>query len=210
LTPVNEKPSPPLTAAASSLTHELSMPQGPDMRPSVASGSLAEGSLAVIAQTTAHGSGAATATATVADRIGAQIAHRISAGGQGAPGGTGTAQTGMDLVLSPPELGRVAIRFDGGQDMGTLVLQVDRPETLELMRRHLDVLAEALRQAGQGGCTVSLGGRDPGQGRQGMPVPSSPGPTQSGEGASDSGSDRNASANAQAPGVGSTRLDLRF
>jgi len=100
-----------------------------------------------------------------AGQIATQVAAVLRPDG-GGPQGPVMAQVERDLVLSPPELGRLSIRFEGQADTGQLILQVDRPETLELMRRHLDLLADALRMAGFGGCGISLGGRDPGQARR--------------------------------------------
>lgn len=76
-----------------------------------------------------------------------------------------------EMALSPPELGRVVIRFEADPAGGTLHLLVERPETLDLMRRHVDLLETALRAAGHDGCSIALGGRDPGRG--GGPPPDS-------------------------------------
>ncbi len=54
----------------------------------------------------------------------------------------------VELVLNPEELGRLRMTLvpsDGGM---TVQLTVERPETLELLRRHIDLLASDLRQAG--------------------------------------------------------------
>jgi hypothetical protein len=87
-------------------------------------------------------------------QLAAQAASQIAS----ALSGPAMAQ-GAELVLTPPELGRVSIRFESERAGGVLILLIDRPETLDLMRRHLDTLDEALRLAGHDGCSVALGGR---------------------------------------------------
>lgn len=63
---------------------------------------------------------------------------------------------GIETALSPPELGRVAIRLHAVGGQMRLTLAVDRPETLDLMRRHIDALDGALRALGLDGCTLAL------------------------------------------------------
>ena len=60
------------------------------------------------------------------------------------------------LMLAPPELGRVVIRYDPEPLGAVLVLQIERPETLDLMRRHQDLLQAALQALGQSGCELRL------------------------------------------------------
>jgi flagellar hook-length control protein FliK len=108
--------------------------------------SLVAGQMTTQAPTPAAGP----ATTSLATLTAMQIASALSA--------PQSAQ-GTDLVLSPPELGRVTIRFEAERAGGALILLIDRPETLDLMRRNLDTLDQALRQAGHEGCSVALGGR---------------------------------------------------
>ncbi|MCX7286987.1 MAG: flagellar hook-length control protein FliK [Rhodobacterales bacterium] len=81
-----------------------------------------------------------------------------------------------EIALSPEELGRVqmTLQADARQpDRMVIFLSFDRPETLELFRRHGDQLAEAMRMAGYSGADISFGqsgtnaggnsGADPGQ-----------------------------------------------
>lgn len=73
-----------------------------------------------------------------------------------------------ELTLAPEELGR--IRFDIRQQGESLVvtLTADRPETLELMRRHANDLRSELAAAGYSGATLDFagsGGRHPASGR---------------------------------------------
>jgi len=107
----------------------------------------------------------------VAGRIVTQILARLAEGLPLPPAvppvAAGGPAAGSALVLSPPELGRLVIRFEGDPSSGTLILQVERPETLELMRRHLDLLDGAIRAAGHDRCQILLS--DHGQPGAGQP-----------------------------------------
>jgi flagellar hook-length control protein FliK len=63
----------------------------------------------------------------------------------------------VDVTLSPEELGRVRMSITAGE--GGVVLQVlaERPETLELMRRHADLLARELANLGFGSVDLAFG-----------------------------------------------------
>ena len=66
----------------------------------------------------------------------------------------------VELTLSPAELGRVEITMqsrDGGMSVS---LNAERPETLELLRRHIDLLAADMRQLGMTDLSFSFG-REP-------------------------------------------------
>ncbi len=54
----------------------------------------------------------------------------------------------IELALDPPELGRVRIHMNEVAGVLTLTIQAERPETAELMRRHLDLLAQEFADAG--------------------------------------------------------------
>ncbi len=70
----------------------------------------------------------------------------------------------VEVTLTPEELGRVRMTLtttDGGL---TLSLVADRPETLALMRRHIDQLAQDFRDLGFQNLSFSFAqGRDPGR-----------------------------------------------
>jgi len=69
----------------------------------------------------------------------------------------------VELRLDPPELGRVQIdiRFDDGAAAASI--SAERPETLELLRRHADALQRELTSAGFTGANVAFSDRRPGQ-----------------------------------------------
>ncbi|MEO0999207.1 MAG: flagellar hook-length control protein FliK [Pseudomonadota bacterium] len=64
----------------------------------------------------------------------------------------------VEIMLDPPELGRIRILVGAGEQGVTLLLQAERGETLELFRRHADALGRALDDAGFAGFTLDFGG----------------------------------------------------
>ncbi|MFE3836642.1 flagellar hook-length control protein FliK [Pseudogemmobacter sonorensis] len=62
-----------------------------------------------------------------------------------------------ELTLSPEELGTVRISLRAEADMVALTLLAERPETLDLMRRHAERLAEELRAAGYARVDLGFG-----------------------------------------------------
>ncbi len=76
-----------------------------------------------------------------------QLADAAQRGGAGRP---------VDLVLNPVELGRVKISLQTTD--GTVVVQVsaERPETLDLMRRNAEVLAQEFHNIGYGEAQFSF------------------------------------------------------
>ncbi len=90
-----------------------------------------------------------------AHQIASQIAPRLA---QPEPGG-------FDIALDPQELGKVRLTLlsqDGGS---LLVVQAERPETLDLMRRHIAVLEQDLRAMGHDQLSLRFAGG----GAQGQP-----------------------------------------
>lgn len=63
----------------------------------------------------------------------------------------------IELVLSPEELGRVRFELRAEGDSLQVTLTAERPETMELLRRHLPELLTELRQAGYGTATLNFG-----------------------------------------------------
>lgn len=70
----------------------------------------------------------------------------------------------VEVTLSPEELGRVRMTLTTGDGGMTLTLVADRPETLALMRRHIDQLAQDFRDMGFQNLSFSFAhGHDPGR-----------------------------------------------
>jgi hypothetical protein len=79
---------------------------------------------------------------------------------------TRAADGPVDLHLNPEELGKVRISMamaDGGI---TVTIQAERPDTLDLMRRNIDQLAQEFRQLGYGLISFSFGQQNQGQDNQ--------------------------------------------
>ncbi|WP_425092231.1 flagellar hook-length control protein FliK [Tropicimonas sp. S265A] len=53
-----------------------------------------------------------------------------------------------EVQLNPEELGRVRLTFSGGEAAQLIAIQIDRPETLDLVRRNLELLRQELAEAG--------------------------------------------------------------
>jgi hypothetical protein len=85
-----------------------------------------------------------------------------------------TGGSRVELVLMPEELGRVTIGFQGEGDTLRVHLAADRPETLDLLRRHAPDLAADLRAMGYDTAGFSFGSSGhphPGQARPEDPAP---------------------------------------
>lgn len=54
----------------------------------------------------------------------------------------------IELTLNPEELGRVRMSFQTEAASLNVILQVERPETLDLMRRHIEQLAQEMHELG--------------------------------------------------------------
>jgi hypothetical protein len=75
----------------------------------------------------------------------AHLAQQLATAVRAYPGG-------VEVALHPVELGQMRIAMDQqAQDM-IVTLSAERSETLDLMRRHVDVLAQEFRDLGLGNC----------------------------------------------------------
>jgi hypothetical protein len=77
-----------------------------------------------------------------------------------------TADGTVEVRLSPEELGRVRLSMTPGEGGLHVAIHAERPETLDLMRRNVDLLAKDLRQQGHEAISFSFGqgrreGNDP-------------------------------------------------
>ncbi len=89
--------------------------------------------------------------------------------------GRGGADRPVEIQLNPHELGHVKIKMtsvDGSMNVSVIA---DRPETLDLMRRHIDVLAQEFLDIGYGQAQFTFGQNNPGSGGDsGHPAPDIP------------------------------------
>ncbi len=69
---------------------------------------------------------------------------------------------GVEIALNPEELGRVSITLNGREDGLILSIAVERPETLDLLRRHITTLTAEFQKAGYDDLTFDLGSSDGG------------------------------------------------
>ena len=80
--------------------------------------------------------------------LAAQIASVAQRGGADKP---------VELLLNPSELGRVKISMISNDGRMSVSVIADRPETLDLMRRHIDVLAQEFLDIGYGQADFAFG-----------------------------------------------------
>lgn len=84
-----------------------------------------------------------------------------------------------ELALAPEELGRVSLRLEPdatNPDRMTILINVERPETLDLFRRHAGELADAIRAAGYSGADIGFGQQGQGSSPDHRPGGNAPGP----------------------------------
>ena len=82
-----------------------------------------------------------------------------------------------ELALAPEELGKVRLRLEPdatNPDRLTITINVERPETLDLFRRHAGELAEAIRAAGYAGADIDFGAQGQGDSGKGQHSARSP------------------------------------
>jgi flagellar hook-length control protein FliK len=86
---------------------------------------------------------------------------------------TASGASVTELTLNPEELGRVRIDLHSDGDRLTMVVSAERPETLDLLRRHSDQLVQDLRGSGHQGLDLSFS-RWTGQGGDQRALPQPP------------------------------------
>jgi len=105
--------------------------------------------------------GAESAAATAAARPGSAgaVVQQLAGAVQQKPDG------GVEVSLSPPELGKVRIRMEAHEHGMTVTLIADRGETLDLLRRNADILQRQFRELGHQnvGFQFQQGGGDAGR-----------------------------------------------
>ena len=102
--------------------------------------------------------GSVAATGHLAASVSLQDLPRLSAQLAGTLVHRADGQT--EIALSPEELGHVRLSMQAdaqNPERMVVMLTFDRPETLDLFRRHADQLADALREAGYSGADISFG-----------------------------------------------------
>jgi hypothetical protein len=94
--------------------------------------------------------------------LAARVAEQMAQTARQLPGGP------VEIALNPEELGRVRMQMTTGEAGLTLLVLADRPETLDLLRRHIDILAQEYRTLGYASLEFAFGQQGTGghQGRQ--------------------------------------------
>ncbi|MCI2394740.1 flagellar hook-length control protein FliK [Aliiroseovarius sediminis] len=74
----------------------------------------------------------------------------------------------VELTLNPEELGRVRMTFQTDSSSMNVVLQIERPETLDLMRRHIQQLAQDMHALGYDDVSFSFQHKEDGAASDGQ------------------------------------------
>ena len=107
--------------------------------------------------TNATGTSFASLTSLPRSDLPQTIAMQIAAAIQrGTPG----TKSGIELMLSPEELGPVRLTFTHSESGVTVNVQADRAETLELLRRNIDSLAQEFLDIGYESAEFTFDRRD--------------------------------------------------
>jgi hypothetical protein len=77
----------------------------------------------------------------------------------------------LELRLAPAELGGLTLNLRQDGDILRVVLQADRPDTLDLLRRNGDILLDELRLEGFAGASLSFEDGGGAQGRRSLSAP---------------------------------------
>lgn len=99
----------------------------------------------------ASGGGAGRTPVVIPEAMQAQIARQLVGVASLNPQGQ------VDIVLSPEELGRVRMQLSPTEGAITVLIHAERPETTELMRRHIDELAREFEALGFADIGFSFG-----------------------------------------------------
>ncbi len=110
------------------------------------------------ATATARGSERTSGVHVSAGHLPAGLGHRLAEAAAQFP------DRPVEITLSPGELGRVRLTFATHDGALTMMIQADRPDTLDLLRRNIDSLAQDFRDLGYQNLSFSFGqDRDPRQ-----------------------------------------------
>jgi hypothetical protein len=90
-----------------------------------------------------------------------ETARNVAAQLAASAGAAAVGDSRIEIQLSPEELGRVTLTLHVADDSVVMSIQAERQETLDLMRRHADVLQREFRDAGFTAMSFSFGQGSP-------------------------------------------------
>ncbi len=114
---------------------------------------------------TTIGATVASATASTGPETARHAAQQIAVAVTNAPGNM------TEISLNPEELGRVRLSMTASEGIITLNVAADRPETMDLLRRHIDALAQEFRDLGYDSLSFSFGSQTEGGADEEMTKP---------------------------------------
>jgi hypothetical protein len=91
----------------------------------------------------------------------AETARSVAAQLAASAGAAAAGESRIEIQLSPEELGRVTLTLQVADDTVVMSIQAERQETLDLMRRHADMLQREFRDAGFTAMSFSFGQGSP-------------------------------------------------
>lgn len=147
---------PKILAAGSGLAGLAGLAQGRSLESALLAGQLDDmaGAVPVAgAGPAGHAPAAPAGGVTGSAGVPGQVVATLVAAAQGV---AGTADR-VEVLLSPEELGRVQLDFRSESGGMRVILTAERPDTLDLLRRHADQLLAELRDAGYSGASLSFG-----------------------------------------------------
>lgn len=144
----------PMAPATASPTEHLSSMTGSDWRnvnPEEAEGPRESGTIRSDSLFTTPADTKVRFPPQVPPSVGHSVAHQISVALATMP------DQPVEISLSPEELGRVRLTLHAADQGMTVSIQTERPETLDLMRRHIDSLAREMRDLGYESLSFNFG-----------------------------------------------------
>lgn len=127
---------------------------------------------------------------------------------------TAATQSGsVDVSLYPEELGRVRLFFAPAELGLTVLVQAERSETLDMLRRNIELLGDDLRRQGFGDVAFEFGGQGNGQQGHAAPTTSDDAPSALNETTvdpEDNGPRMLKNVSVEPTGPANTNLDLRL
>lgn len=134
----------PRSATPQAVTSDPALPASPQADPAIADPDPAASQDSRVPPSSGPLTSASGPTVAARADLPHAVAHQIAMTARR----SGTGDRSVELELNPRELGRVRMKLIPGDGVLTVNMLVDRPETLDLMRRHGDLLERAMQEIG--------------------------------------------------------------